>query len=72
MDFILSSGENYDSSEIDFVVADVMPCDAWFVIPVEAIPGPKTACCVCKGTLGAGSWGNIGSVGIDDDAMAGE
>jgi len=26
----------YDASEIDFVVAYVMPCDAWFVIPVEA------------------------------------
>src|SRR5258708_13012365 len=33
----------YDPSEIDFVVADVMPCDAWFVIPVESIAGQKTA-----------------------------
>jgi hypothetical protein len=33
----------YDASEIDFVVAYVMPCDAWFVIPVEAIAGRKTA-----------------------------
>jgi len=33
----------YDPSEIDFVVAYVMPCDAWFVIPVEAIYGRKTA-----------------------------
>lgn len=32
----------YDPSEIDFVVACVMPCDAWFVIPVEAIAGRKT------------------------------
>src|SRR6266478_4279130 len=33
----------YDASEIDFVVAYVMPCDAWFVIPVESIAGQKTA-----------------------------
>jgi hypothetical protein len=33
----------YDPSEIDFVVAYVMPCDAWFVIPVESIAGRKTA-----------------------------
>ena len=33
----------YDPSEIDFVVAYVLPCDAWFVIPVEAIAGQKTA-----------------------------
>jgi hypothetical protein len=33
----------YDPSEIDFVVAYVMPCDAWFVIPVEALAGRKTA-----------------------------
>jgi hypothetical protein len=33
----------YDPSEIDFAVAYVMPCDAWFVIPVEAIAGRKTA-----------------------------
>jgi hypothetical protein len=33
----------YDASEIDFVVAFVMPCEAWFVIPVEAIYGRKTA-----------------------------
>ena len=33
----------YDPAEIDFVVAYVMPCDAWFVIPVEAICGRKTA-----------------------------
>ena len=33
----------YDPSEIDFVVAYVMPCDAWFVIPVESIAGQKTA-----------------------------
>jgi hypothetical protein len=32
----------YDASEIDFVVAYVMPCDAWFVIPVESIAGRKT------------------------------
>jgi hypothetical protein len=33
----------YDSSEIDFVVVYVMPCDAWYVIPVEALAGQKTA-----------------------------
>jgi len=33
----------YDASEIDFVVAYVMPCDAWFVIPVEAIHGRQSA-----------------------------
>ncbi|MGA7928432.1 MAG: hypothetical protein WCA20_20870 [Candidatus Sulfotelmatobacter sp.] len=33
----------YDPSEIGFVVAYVMPCDAWFVIPVEVIAGRKTA-----------------------------
>ena len=33
----------YDASEIDFVVAYVMPCDAWFVIPVEAIYGRQSA-----------------------------
>ena len=32
----------YDASEIDFVVAYVMPCDAWYVIPVEALAGQKT------------------------------
>ena len=33
----------YDASEIDFVVAYVFPCEAWFVIPVEAIYGRQSA-----------------------------
>jgi hypothetical protein len=33
----------YDITEIDFVVAYVMPCDAWFVIPVEAAVARKSA-----------------------------
>lgn len=33
----------YEVWEIDFVVAFVFPCEAWFVIPVEAIYGRKSA-----------------------------
>ena len=33
----------YDPAEIDFVVGYVMPCDAWFVMPVEVLAGQKTA-----------------------------
>jgi hypothetical protein len=32
----------YSSSEIDFLVAHVIPEDAWFIIPVEAIMRIKT------------------------------
>jgi PD-(D/E)XK endonuclease len=33
----------YEAGEIDFVVAYLFPCEAWFVIPVESIYGRKTA-----------------------------
>ena len=33
----------YDPSEIDFVVAYVMPEDRWFVIPIRALKGKKSA-----------------------------
>jgi len=57
----------YDATEIDFVVAFVMPCEAWFVIPVEAIYGRQT-CKLClrenprSGTLGKywEAWGLMG------------
>jgi len=45
----------YDASEIDFVVGYVMPCDAWFVIPVEAIAGRTTAKMCAKGKPGSGT-----------------
>jgi hypothetical protein len=47
----------YDASEIDFVVAYVMPCDAWFVIPVEAIAGRKTAKLCLHGNQRSGRLG---------------
>jgi len=47
----------YDASEIDFVVAYVMPCDAWFVIPVEAIYGRKTAKLCLHGNQRSGKLG---------------
>ena len=47
----------YDPSEIDFVVAYVMPCDAWFVIPVEAIAGRKSAKMCLKGNPRSGTLG---------------
>ena len=63
----------YDASEIDFVVAYVMPCDAWFVIPVEAI---------CGGAVGEAlfAWEReereageiLGGLGVDDYAVGGE
>ena len=57
----------YDPSEIDFVVAYVMPLDAWFVIPVEAIAGQKTAKLCLHGNPRSGrlgkyweAWGLMG------------
>jgi PD-(D/E)XK endonuclease len=47
----------YDASEIDFVVAYVLPCDAWFVIPVEAIAGRKTAKLCLHGNARSGTLG---------------
>jgi len=47
----------YDASEIDFVVAYVMPLDAWFVIPVEAIYGRKTAKLCLHGNRRSGKLG---------------
>jgi PD-(D/E)XK endonuclease len=47
----------YDPSEIDFVVAYVLPCDAWFVIPVEAIAGRKTAKLCLHGNPRSGKLG---------------
>jgi hypothetical protein len=47
----------YDASEIDFVVAYVLPCDAWFVIPVEAIAGRKTAKLCLHGNPRSGTLG---------------
>lgn len=47
----------YDASEIDFVVALVLPCDAWFVIPVEAIYGRKTAKLCLHGNRQSGKLG---------------
>ena len=54
----------YDPSEIDFVVACVMPCDAWFVIPVEAIAGRKTAKRCLKKAIREGTLGSIGKWGL--------
>jgi hypothetical protein len=47
----------YDASEIDFVVAYVFPCEAWFVIPVEAIAGRKTAKVCLHGNPRSGKLG---------------
>jgi hypothetical protein len=47
----------YDAAEIDFVVALVLPCDAWFVIPVEAIYGRKTAKMCLRGNPRSGKLG---------------
>jgi|HubBroStandDraft_6_1064221.scaffolds.fasta_scaffold696861_2 hypothetical protein len=47
----------YDASEIDFVVAYVFPCEAWFVIPVEAIAGRKTAKVCLHGNARSGKLG---------------
>jgi hypothetical protein len=47
----------YDASEIDFVVAYVFPCEAWFVIPVEAIAGRKTAKLCLHGNARSGKLG---------------
>ena len=47
----------YDASEIDFVVAYVMPCDAWFVIPVEAIYGRQSAKLCLRGNPRSGRLG---------------
>jgi hypothetical protein len=47
----------YDASEIDFVVAYVMPCDAWFVIPVEAIYGRQSAKLCLHGNPRSGKLG---------------
>jgi|SRR5580658_889249 hypothetical protein len=47
----------YDPSEIDFVVAYVMACEAWFVIPVEAIAGRKTAKLCLHGNARSGRLG---------------
>src|SRR5580658_5490585 len=47
----------YDASEIDFVVAYVMPCDAWYVIPVEAIAGQQSAKMCLRGNPRSGKMG---------------
>jgi len=47
----------YDPSEIDFVVAYVTPCDAWFVIPVEAIAGQQSAKMCLRGNPRSGKMG---------------
>jgi hypothetical protein len=47
----------YDPSEIDFVVACVTPCDAWFVIPVEAIAGQQSAKMCLRGNPRSGKMG---------------
>ena len=47
----------YDATEIDFLVALVAPCEAWFVIPVEAIAGRKTAKLCLKGNPRSGDLG---------------
>ena len=47
----------YDASEIDFLVAYVMPCEAWYVIPVEAIVGRKTAKMCLHGNQRSGKLG---------------
>jgi hypothetical protein len=47
----------YEASEIDFVVAYVFPCEAWFVIPVEAVYGRKTAKACLRGNPRSGKLG---------------
>ncbi len=47
----------YDATEIDFVVGYVMPCRAWFVIPVEAIAGRTTAKMCARGNPRSGTMG---------------
>ncbi len=47
----------YDASEIDFVVAYVMPRDAWYVIPVEAVFGRQTAKLCLRGNPRSGAMG---------------
>jgi len=47
----------YEAWEIDFVVAYVFPCEAWFVIPVESIYGRKTAKLCLHGNARSGTLG---------------
>jgi hypothetical protein len=47
----------YDPTEIDFVVGYVMPCEAWFVIPVESIAGRATAKMCARGNPRSGTMG---------------
>jgi hypothetical protein len=47
----------YEAWEIDFVVAYVFPCEAWFVIPIEAIYGRKTAKLCLHGNARSGTLG---------------
>lgn len=63
----------YDPSEIDFVVAYVMPCDAWFVIPVGGDLRAEDGEDVFARKSGEREAGEVlGSLGIDDDAVAGK
>jgi hypothetical protein len=47
----------YEPWEVDFVVAYVFPCEAWFVIPVESIYGRKTAKLCLHGDPRSGTLG---------------
>jgi hypothetical protein len=47
----------YSASEIDFVVALVLPEDAWFVIPVEALGGRKNLRLCLRGDPRHGEFG---------------
>ena len=53
----------YTKSEIDFVVAWVLPEDAWFVIPVNALKGRKSVRVCCGGIRGMGSLGSTSGLG---------
>jgi hypothetical protein len=56
----------YDATEIDFVVGYVMPCEAWFVIPVEADDRED----VCERESEERDDGEVlGGLGVDDDEM---
>jgi hypothetical protein len=47
----------YTRSEIDFVVAWVLPEDAWFVIPVKALKGRKSMRVCLRGNPRHGEFG---------------
>jgi hypothetical protein len=53
----------YLTSEIDFVIAHVVPEDAWFVIPVQAFAPRKCVPLYARDAPGCTSIANTGRLG---------